>query len=90
MSPMKRRRNEGAPRSIEALYGITTKSGRNVSARGVEFGSGQEVVIAGKTKGHVLQPTRVNEDVVEIPEVDVRQIVREDALDRRESGPGHF
>ena len=48
-----------------------------------EFGGAQEVVIAGGIQFDAVHPVGVYQDIVEIPEIDVRQVLGDDAAEVR-------
>src|SRR5574340_1575856 len=78
MSPMKRIRTQRASRRIRQ----TSMVSRGLRAKSLrrEFGGGQEVVVAGRVEAQVAHPPRVNQHVVQVPEIDVGQVVGQEAL----------
>ena len=47
---------------------------------GTDFRRLQKIVISRRIQGHVAHPPRVHQHVVEVPEIDGRNIVRQDLL----------
>src|SRR5574340_487909 len=78
MSPMKRirtqRRSCRIRRTSMVSRGLRAKSLRR------EFCGAEEIVVAGGVEAQVAHPPRVDQHVVQVPEIDVGQILGQEAL----------